>query len=101
MAVIVGLAIAFTTGWFEGRMLSEGEMGADVMGGDAICCDARRDGFLDVRRGDEVTGRGEGGTEFRSGAIVACSSLAGLVVGRFVVVYIPCATRCVQFDIHF
>lgn len=47
------------------------------MGGDAICCDARRDGFLDVRRGDEVTGRGEGGTEFRSGAIIAYLFVAG------------------------
>lgn len=77
VAVIVGLAIAFTTCWFEGRMLREGEMGADEMGGDAICCDARRDGFLDVRRGDEVTGRGEGGTEFRSGAIIAYLFVAG------------------------
>jgi hypothetical protein len=70
----VGLAIAFTTCWFEGRILSEGEVGAAGLVGEVICCDARRDGFLDVRRGDEApaSGRGEGGTEFKSGAIFAC-----------------------------
>jgi hypothetical protein len=69
--VIVGLARALTTVWFEGKILRDGEVGPSGIG-DAICCDILWDGFCEVRRGDEARGRGDGGTELRSGAIVAC-----------------------------
>jgi hypothetical protein len=43
------------------------------MVGGAICCDVRLEVVLEVRRGEEARGRGEGGTELRSGAMTpAC-----------------------------
>jgi hypothetical protein len=54
--------------WFEGRMLKEGEVGGIAGGG--ICAEVRLEVLLEVRRGDEARGRGEGGIVFRSGAIL-------------------------------
>lgn len=46
-----------------------GERG--MVGGEGICCDARRDEGVPVTRGDCCEmGRGDGGTELRSGAMV-------------------------------
>jgi hypothetical protein len=59
-----------TAFWFEGRILKDGEEGGRV--GGAICCEVRLEADLDVRRGDEARGLGDGGTELRSGAIFAC-----------------------------
>lgn len=56
--------------WFEGRMLKEGEEGGIAGGG--ICWEVRLEVVLDVRRGDEAKGRGDGGTLFRSGAMIDC-----------------------------
>jgi hypothetical protein len=51
-------------------MFSEGELGGKLGGG--ICWEAR----LEVFRGDTARGRGDGGTELRSGAMaegIECS----------------------------
>ena len=48
--------------------MSDGEVRG--RGGGAICCEVRLEVVLDVRRGDEARGRGEGGTVLRSGAMV-------------------------------
>jgi hypothetical protein len=58
-----GRGIWLTALWFEGRMFSEGEVGGSIDG--AICCEVR----LEVVLGEAIIGRGEGGTEFRSGAM--------------------------------
>jgi hypothetical protein len=50
--------------WFEGRIFREGETG--VRRGGCICWDVRREAVLEAPKG-----RGEGGTEFRSGAMIA------------------------------
>lgn len=49
-------------------MFREGEVGG--RGGGAICWEVRLEVVLEVRRGDEARGRGEGGTELRSGAMI-------------------------------
>jgi hypothetical protein len=54
--------------WFEGRIFKDGEVGGIV--GGAIWVEVRLEVVLDVRRGDEARGLGEGGTEFKSGAIL-------------------------------
>jgi len=54
--------------WFDGRTL----MADSGRGGGAICCEALLEAGSEVIRGEEeaaARGRGEGGTEFRSGAI--------------------------------
>lgn len=56
-----------TAFWFEGRILKDGEVGG--RGGGAICCEVLLEVVLEVRRGDEARGLGDGGTELRSGAI--------------------------------
>lgn len=48
-------------------MLSEGEGRA----GGGIAWDGRLEVVLEVRRGDGAMGRGDGGTELRSGAMIA------------------------------
>jgi len=48
--------------------LREGEVGG--IAGGAICWEALREALLEVRRGDEARGLGDGGTELRSGAMV-------------------------------
>lgn len=54
-------------------MLNIGEAGPEGMvGGDVICCDVRRDGVLEEARRGDANGRGDGGTELRSGMVVAC-----------------------------
>jgi hypothetical protein len=59
-----------TAPWFEGKTFSA-ESGT---GGGAICCDALLEGGKEVIRGEEAArGRGEGGTELRSGAIAVVS----------------------------
>jgi hypothetical protein len=68
-----GGEIWLTAFWFEGRMFREGEVGG--IAGGAICVDVRLEVVLEVRRGDEAKGRGEGGTEFKSGAMVLGESL--------------------------
>ena len=55
-----------TAFWFEGRMLKKEDDGGRAGG---ICCEVRLEAVLDVRRGEDANGRGEGGTLFRSGAI--------------------------------
>jgi hypothetical protein len=50
-------------------MFSDGEVGG-IEGG-AICVEVRLEVLLEVRRGDEARGRGEGGIVFRSGAMVS------------------------------
>lgn len=54
---------------FEGKMLGTGAESGRI-GGDAICCEARREVEGPATRGDCETGRGDGGTELRSGAMV-------------------------------
>lgn len=54
--------------------MSNGEVGG--RGGGAICCEVRLEVVLDVRRGDEARGRGEGGTVLRSGAMVLSGMLS-------------------------
>lgn len=46
-----------------------------------ICCEVRRDGLreVDVIVVGEASGRGDGGTEFKSGAMVACLLVCSLV----------------------
>lgn len=62
----IGAPILLTALWFEGKMLSA-ERGR---GGGAICWDALLEGGNDAIRGEGVArGRGDGGTELRSGAI--------------------------------
>ncbi len=58
-----------TVFWFVGSMLKEGEDGGRVGGG---IWEVRLEVGLDVRRGEEAKGRGEGGTLLRSGAMVDC-----------------------------
>lgn len=77
MAVVVGILgearggdIWLTALWFEGRILKKGEEGGRAGGG--ICCEVRLEVVLEVRRGEEAKGRGEGGTLFRSGAMIDC-----------------------------
>lgn len=56
-------------------MFNEGEVGGIV--GGAIWVEVRLEVFLEVRRGTEGSGRGEGGIVFRSGAmvsVVGCST---------------------------
>lgn len=62
-----------TVFWFEGRIFREGEVGG--IAGGAICVEVRLEVVLEVRRGDEAKGRGEGGTEFKSGAMILGESL--------------------------
>jgi hypothetical protein len=68
-----GGEIWLTVFWFEGRIFREGEVGG--MAGGAICVEVRLEVVLEVRRGDEAKGRGEGGTEFKSGAMILGGSL--------------------------
>ena len=49
-------------------MLKEGEDGG--RGGGGICWEVLLEVVLEVRRGDAARGRGEGGTELRSGAMI-------------------------------
>ncbi len=62
-------------------MLREGEAGAGgteegtAGGAICICWEVRLEAVLDVRRGDEARGLGDGGTELRSGAIVSTAVL--------------------------
>lgn len=42
--------------------------------GGSICWEVRLEVVLEVRRGDEARGRGDGGTEFKSGAIFVLES---------------------------
>lgn len=56
-------------------MLKDGEEGGRA--GRTICCEVRREAVPDVRRGDEARGLGDGGTEFRSGAILTDQFVAG------------------------
>ena len=64
-----GEDVWFTALWFEGRMLTDGEDRGRAGGG---IWDVRLDVGLDVRRGEEAKGRGDGGTLLRSGAIFDC-----------------------------
>lgn len=50
-----GIEVVFV-GWVDGGAIMP-------------CCDVRLEVVLELRRGDTATGLGEGGTEFRSGAI--------------------------------
>jgi hypothetical protein len=50
-------------------MFNEGEVGG--IAGGAICVEVRLEVFLEVRRGDEAKGRGDGGIVFKSGAMVS------------------------------
>jgi hypothetical protein len=62
----------------EGKMLGTGA-DSGIVGGDTICCDARREVGVPVTRGDccEI-GRGDGGTELRSGAMVVARRVQSL-----------------------
>lgn len=67
-----GGGIWLTACWFEGRMFREGAVGEVAVGEvacGAIWVEVRLEVVLEVRRGDEAKGRGEGGTEFKSGAM--------------------------------
>lgn len=69
---------------FEGRMFGTGGESGTVGGDEGICCDARRDEGVPVTRGDICEmGRGDGGTELRSGAMVVVGSVAFRIEGRF------------------
>jgi hypothetical protein len=55
----------------DGRMLRAGDARGRFGGG--ICCEVLRDEVIDafeVSRGEEASGRGDGGTELRSGAMI-------------------------------
>jgi hypothetical protein len=63
-----GGEVWLTTAWFEGRMLKDSEVGGRAGGG--ICWEVRLEAVLDVRRGDDAGGgRGDAGTELRSGIL--------------------------------
>ena len=63
----------FTAFWFDGRMFNDGDNGAG--GGGICCCCCCCCCWVDCRR-DAASGRGDGGTELRSGiASRACIGL--------------------------
>lgn len=68
--------------WFEGRIFREGEIGP---AGGPICCEARLEAVLELRRGDEARGLGDGGTEFKSGAILLLGTIWSLELFQKVV----------------
>ena len=49
-------------------MFKDGEVGG--IAGGCICWEVLLEVVLDVRRGEEARGRGDGGTEFKSGAML-------------------------------
>jgi len=54
-------------------MFKDGEVGG--IAGGAICVEVRLEVVLEARSGDEANGRGEGGTEFKSGAMILAEKL--------------------------
>jgi hypothetical protein len=63
----IGALVLFTAFWFDGNTFNPGDDSG--RGGGAICCEALLE--LEVMRGEGAMGRGEGGTEFRSGAMTS------------------------------
>lgn len=63
--VVLVVVLGFTAFWFEGRILREGE--DDPGGGDGSWC-------WELCR-DAASGRGDGGTELRSGIVVSDAGL--------------------------
>jgi hypothetical protein len=49
-------------------------------GGGAIICDARRDDEVEVGCDERGIGRGDGGTEFKSGAMTSYSSFGFFLI---------------------
>lgn len=66
---INGWAELITVDWLDGKILRAGDVRGGTGGG--ICCEVLREEGIEVTRGDEI-GRGDGGTELRSGAMILC-----------------------------